>query len=564
MAGCCSHKFNLKLICVAVITLIPVLLILSGFYPANADLSSTTERYYGYVYNDDALVSCGYVITAIVGATKVGETTTDSQGRYGYSPVFEISAGPGQIVNFSINDHPALEKAVFQGGVSTLLNLSAYGAASQMPSTTCSACSACYGSACSASSCGITPATLPSATVGTPYSTSLNAHGGITPYAWSITSGNLPAGLTLDSTLGVIKGVPTSPRLYSFTIQVDDSASNYLTMSTCILVDAAASSSQSTGTQANTQTAAVTSNFLGTEDVLNVSGNTLIVGKELVNGDRSVSLSLATGTILQLQGRSVIGVVNESNPPAATDGSVCVRSYSFTPASATFSPAATMTLKYVTPLPSGLAESGLYIAYWNGSDWTKLASTVNTAAEEVSASVSHFTIFAIRGVPESAVQASATSTNSNTAVSSGSSPVTTSSPATTADLTQAFAFSDLSVTPAAVSPNQNVTISVRVINSGTSETTGDVVLKIDGENETQQAVTLAAGKSQTVDFTISKSTSGKYMVGIGGLSEIFEVAGDAAPVQKQRIPSDVIVALVCLAGLLIAIVILRDIFRRWS
>ena len=52
------------------------------------------------------------------------------------------------------------------------------------------------------------------------------------------------------------------------------------------------------------------------------------------------------------------------------------------------------------------------------------------------------------------------------------------------------------------------------------------------------------------------------MVGIGGLSEIFEVAGDAAPVQKQRIPSDVIVALVCLAGLLIAIVILRDIFRR--
>ncbi|MCX6007181.1 MAG: putative Ig domain-containing protein [Chloroflexi bacterium] len=564
MTGYCSHKLNLKLMCVAVIALTPVPLILSGFYPANADLSSTTERYYGSVYNNDALVPCGYVITAMVGATKVGETTTDSQGRYGYSPVFEISASPGQIVNFFINDHPTIQKAVFQGGVSTKLNLSAYGAASQMPSTSCSACSSSYGTACSTSACGITPTTLPSATVGTPYSTDLNAHGGITPYTWSITSGSLPAGLTLDSTLGVIKGVPTSPKLYSFTIQVNDSASNYLTLATCILVSAAVSSSQSTGIQTTTQTAAVTSNFLGTEEALDVSGNTLIAAKELINGDKRVSLSLAAGTVMQLQGRSLIGAGNESNPPAAADGSVCVRSYSFTPAGATFSPAATMTLTYVTPLPPGLAESGLYIAYWNGSDWIKLASTVNTAAKEVSASVSHFTIFAIRGVPESAAQASASSTSSNTAASSGSSPVTTSSSAATADSAQAFAFSDLSVTPATVSPDQKVTISVRVINSGASETTGDVVLKIDGKNETQKSVTLAAGKSQTVEFTISKSTSGKYMVGIGGLSEILKVDGDAGSEQTQRIPSEVIVGLVCLGGLLIAIVLLRDIFRHRS
>jgi hypothetical protein len=105
---------------------------------------------------------------------------------------------------------------------------------------------------------------------------------------------------------------------------------------------------------------------------------------------------------------------------------------------------------------------------------------------------------------------------------------------------------------------------VRVINSGASETTGDVVLKIDGKSETQKSVTLAAGKSQTVDFTISKSTSGKYMVGIGGLSEMLEVNGDAGTEQAQRIPSDVILALVCLGGLLIAIVLLRDIFRRRS
>ncbi len=564
MTGYCSHRFNLKRICVAVIAIMPVLLVLSGFYPADADLSSTTERYYGSVYNNDALVPCGYVISAMVGATKVGETTTDSQGRYGYGSVFEISASPGQIVNFFINAHPTIQRAVFHGAVSTKLNLSAYGAPSQLPSASCSSCSSSYGSACSTSACGITPTTLPSATVGTPYSTDLNAHGGITPYAWSITSGSLPAGLTLDSTLGVIKGVPNSPRLYNFTIQVNDSASNYLTLSTCILVNAAASSSQSTGTQASTQAAAMTSNFLGTEDVLDVSGNALIAAKELVNSDKRVSLSLAAGTILQLQGSSTIGAGNESNPPAATDGSVCIRSYSFTPAGATFSPAATMTLKYATPLPSGLSESGLYIAYWNGSDWTKLPSVVNTAAKEVSASISHFTIFAIRGMSESAAQASASSTGSNAAASSGSSQVTTPSSATAADSTQTFAYSDLIVTPATAGPDQEVTVSVRVVNGGASEMTGAVVLKIDGKNETQKVVTLAAGKSQTIDFTISKSTSGKYTVGIGGLSEVLKVAGDAGPEQTQRIPSDVIVGLVCLGGILIAIVLLRDIFRKRS
>jgi hypothetical protein len=75
-------------------------------------------------------------------------------------------------------------------------------------------------------------------------------------------------------------------------------------------------------------------------------------------------------------------------------------------------------------------------------------------------------------------------------------------------------------------------------------------------------MTLAAGKSQTVNFTTSKSTSGKYTVGIGGLSEKFEVEGDAYTGQTQRIPTDVIVGLVCLGGLLIAMVLLRDIFRK--
>jgi Putative Ig domain len=55
----------------------------------------------------------------------------------------------------------------------------------------------------------ITTTTLPSPTVGTPYSAALGAVGGNPPnYQWTVTSGRLPAGLTLNATTGVISGTP--------------------------------------------------------------------------------------------------------------------------------------------------------------------------------------------------------------------------------------------------------------------------------------------------------------------------------------------------------------------
>jgi putative Ig domain-containing protein len=54
----------------------------------------------------------------------------------------------------------------------------------------------------------VTTGALAAATVGTPYSVALAASGGISPYAWTITSGTLPACLTINSA-GVISGTPT-------------------------------------------------------------------------------------------------------------------------------------------------------------------------------------------------------------------------------------------------------------------------------------------------------------------------------------------------------------------
>jgi hypothetical protein len=77
------------------------------------------------------------------------------------------------------------------------------------------------------------------------YSATLSAYGGTTPYTWSITSGSLPAGLTLSSG-GMITGQPTadSGSPYSLTFKVTDSSSTAKTATQGLSLAVHASSSE--------------------------------------------------------------------------------------------------------------------------------------------------------------------------------------------------------------------------------------------------------------------------------------------------------------------------------
>src|ERR1019366_4349861 len=70
--------------------------------------------------------------------------------------------------------------------------------------------------------------TCPTATgtVGVAYSSALVATGGVPPYTFSITSGSLPPGLTLNPSTGAITGTPTTYGTFNFTAQVVDSRGN--------------------------------------------------------------------------------------------------------------------------------------------------------------------------------------------------------------------------------------------------------------------------------------------------------------------------------------------------
>lgn len=75
----------------------------------------------------------------------------------------------------------------------------------------------------------ITTTSLPGGTAGQAYGPQqLQAAGGKTPYTWAVTSGQLPAGLTL-STAGVLSGTPTGWGSLPFSIGATDSSTPALT-----------------------------------------------------------------------------------------------------------------------------------------------------------------------------------------------------------------------------------------------------------------------------------------------------------------------------------------------
>jgi hypothetical protein len=70
----------------------------------------------------------------------------------------------------------------------------------------------------------LTATTLPNGTVNATYGAAITTKGGVTPFSWSLVSGALPPGLTLNQTSGQITGVPTQAGTYTFTPQVVDSS----------------------------------------------------------------------------------------------------------------------------------------------------------------------------------------------------------------------------------------------------------------------------------------------------------------------------------------------------
>jgi len=224
---------------------------------------------------------------------------------------------------------------------------------------------------------------------------------------------------------------------------------------------------------------------------------------ESVDGECELTINEGT-TGLSGEGDPLveIAVTEMQYPPAPPENSHIIGlTYDLGPEGATFDPAITLTWSYdPDTLPEGVTEENMVLAYYDkdAGEWVELPSTVDTVNRTITASVSHFTTFAIiaRAVPPE--------------------------PAT-------FSLSNLSIQPAEVQPKEAVTITVLVANTGGIEGSYTVELEIEGVKETEKKVTVAAGDSRSVSFTVSREDAGSYSVVVGELSGSFTLVALPAP-----------------------------------
>jgi hypothetical protein len=234
---------------------------------------------------------------------------------------------------------------------------------------------------------------------------------------------------------------------------------------------------------------------------------------QLKSDDDKLSIDIASGTYLRDKVGNALGTLSVGsldNPPAPPSGSVLVTVYNFGPDGAVFDPGINLTLSYdPKTLPAGAREEELYTAWWNGATWQTLTGTVNTAARTVSVGVSHFTQFALMGKLPSA---------SPTPLM----PIQTPVPAPAK-----FNITELNIAPAAVKAAEIVTVTATVTNSGGSQGRYTVSLRVNGVEEEKKELTLNAGASEKVSFTVKKSAAGTYSVDVNGLTGQFTVKEEA-------------------------------------
>ena len=231
----------------------------------------------------------------------------------------------------------------------------------------------------------ITSSQLPGGTVGSAYSATLNASGGTSPYSWSISSGPLPAGLSLSST-GTISGTPTVGGSFPFTVAVKDAASASASASLSINV-VSAPPLQITSSQLPGGT--VSSAYSAT---LNASGGTSPYSWSVSSGTLPTGLSLSSSGSLSgtptVAGAFPFTVAVKDAAGASASAGLSINVVTAAPPTVSISnPASGATLSGTTTV-SGVASDGLAItsvqvsvdggAFTNASGTTSWSFSLNT------------------------------------------------------------------------------------------------------------------------------------------------------------------------------------------
>ena len=217
----------------------------------------------------------------------------------------------------------------------------------------------------------LTASPLPVGAAGVPYSHSLAASGGTSPFSWSITAGALPAGLSLSG--ATISGTPTTTGISNFTVRVVDSGSppqsvsktfslsvgSELTITTTTLPPAATGTPYSAQLQASLGPPLTWSRASGSlPPGINLSSTGLLSGTPTMSGTFDFAVRVASDSPPQESTRSFQIVVSSNLTVATTTLPTATR---FVPYSTTLS-ASGGVAPYTWSVASGSLPAGLTLS----------------------------------------------------------------------------------------------------------------------------------------------------------------------------------------------------------
>ena len=270
-----------------------------------------------------------------------------------------------------------------------------------------------------------------------------------------------------------------------------------------------------------------------------ISGDGVFISNvTAVSGDGMVSVMINKGTtVLPGIGQTFNQIVIAAAPqlPPPSDVSLVGQVYAIKPDAATFDLPTTVQISFDPALvPAGVTESELGIATLEQRTgvWTLAGgSLVDTSRHLVSVQLGRFSPCAVIAPRRAA----------------------------------AFTVTDLEISPGDLHPGDSATVSVTVANTGGSDGTINVVLKIDGAVNATKDVTLVAGTSGRVEFPVRAAAAGSFGVNVGDLSGTMTVAQAAATPSQ---PSPVnwflvaigasVIGVVALVGVLVLLLLRRN------
>ena len=240
--------------------------------------------------------------------------------------------------------------------------------------------------------------------------------------------------------------------------------------------------------------------ILGSESRFRVDHNGRVLESlEVKSADYLLIINIPKGTIAIQNGRRLTGLdvkVNDNPPVPPSDSHIIGLAYDFTPEGATFDPPINITFQYdPNNLPLNVSEEDLVIAYYDTDNgrWEECSCTFDPINHYITASISHFTNFAL--IAHEVLL----------------------SPAT-------FTVLNISIQPQEVQVNEEVIVTVPIANTGDVEGTYHLILKVNGIQSEAKEVTVAAGAIEMANFTLSKEQPGTYTVAVDGNEASFTVA----------------------------------------